>query len=303
VSAAAPVAAAPAVPSLPGVRDVRYADAGGVDVAWVALGAGPPDVLLLNPGLISIDGLADEAHLAAGVAHLAERARVVAFDRRGTGLSGRAGDPPGLDEWTAAAAAVLDAAGSAAAVVFANSDTGLLAIALAAAYPDRVLGLVIVHGYARFVRAPDYPYGYDGGTASAMSDEALATGDAPGRFDPLALIAPSVAGDPGFRRWWDALGRRAASPSAAAALHRLIHAADVRDRLAAVAAPVLLVRRRSCAGHDVGHARHLADHLADARLVELAGADELWFTGDVDPLLAEVDRFVARLGAAPMKEI
>jgi pimeloyl-ACP methyl ester carboxylesterase len=241
---------------------------------------------------------------------------VIAFDRRGIGLS----DPlaaPGpsvldtgvddrravldaagvLDSWVADAGAVLDAAGAGPAVVLANADTGLVALALAAAGPDRVRALVLVHAYARYVRAADYPWGVDPETAAAISADVLSTAPAVERFDPLSHIAPSVASDPAFRRWWDAAGRRAASPATAAMLHGVIRETDVRSRLDAVRAPTLVLHRRSCASCDIGHARHLTDRLAAARLVVLPGADDLWFVGDADALLDEVDAFLDGLGA------
>ena len=119
-----------------------------------------------------------------------------------------------------------------------------------------------------------------------------------GAFDPLAHIAPSVAGDDGFRHWWEGMGRRAASPATAAAIHEVVHAADVRDVVGRVAVPTLVLHRRSCASCDIGHARWLAAHLPDARLAVVPGADELWFTGDTGPLLAALDAFEATLPAA-----
>jgi DNA-binding SARP family transcriptional activator/pimeloyl-ACP methyl ester carboxylesterase len=275
---------------VPSLRDVRYARTDGVDVAHVTAGAGPPDLLLVNPGLVSIDGLVDEPRLLAAIGRLTSRARVLTFDRRGTGLSGRTGiATPTIDDWVNDAVAVLDAAAVGSAFVMGCSDSCLVALALAAAHAARVRGVVLVHGYARYVRGDGYLYGVDPATASAISDEVLAPEAPPGRFDPLSHIAPSVAADADFRRWWDALGRRAASPTAAAALHDVIRTADARHLLGAVAAPVLLLHRRSCASHS----RHLAAHLPNARLVVLPGSDELWFTGDTGPLLDEVERFVA----------
>ena len=58
----------------------------------------------------------------------------------------------------------------------------------------------------------------------------------------------------------------------------------------------LVVHRRSCAGCDVGHARYLVEHLPDSRLALLAGADELWFTGDAGAVLDQVESFLAALG-------
>jgi pimeloyl-ACP methyl ester carboxylesterase len=194
--------------------------------------------------------------------------------------------------------AVLDATGTRGTrpVVLAGSDTGMVALALAAAHPGRLAGVVLVHGYARYVRAPDYPYGVDAETAAASSSDALEPEPAPGAFDPLAHIAPSLARDAGFRRWWEATGRRAASPATAAALHDAIYRFDVRPLLPAVGVPALVVHRRSCASCDVGHARYLVDHLPRARLALLPGADELWFAGPREPFLAELTAFLDAVG-------
>jgi hypothetical protein len=98
------------------------------------------------------------------------------------------------------------------------------------------------------------------------------------------------------------MGRRAASPADAAALHDAILHADIRHLLHRADVPVLVLHRRSCASCDVGHARFLVDRLPDARLALLPGSDELWFTGDTDPLFAAIDDFLARLGPDPRRE-
>jgi len=277
---------------------VRYARSGPLDIAYLAFGAGPPDVLVLDPGAISIDAIADQPLLTGPLDRLAARARVLTLDRRGLGLSDRPADPSGdggaatatVDEWVDDVVAVLDDAGADRVVVLAASDTGLVALALAARRPDRVAHLVLVHGYARYVRADDYPFGVDAATARSITEDARATGPGgPDRFDPLSHVAPSVARDPDVRRWWDGAGRRAASPAAAAALQRAVLAADVRPLLPRVTVPVTLIHRRACTSCDVGHARYLADHLARAQLVTVPGADELWFAGDVEPIVARVE--------------
>ena len=279
---------------------VRYARSGGLDVAYLAFGAGPPDLLVLLPGAISIDAVADQPRLTGPLDRLAGRSRVLTLDRRGLGLSDRppASEDPArggartatVDDWVDDVVAVLDEAGADRVTVLAASDTGLVALALAARRPDRVAHLVLVHAYARYVRAGDYPYGVDRATAITITEEARATdAGAADRFDPLSHIAPSVAGDLDLRRWWDGAGRRAASPAAAAALQAAVLAADVRDVLPQVSAPVTLVHRRACTSCDVGHARYLADHLAHAQLVTVPGTDELWFTGDVEPIVSRVE--------------
>jgi hypothetical protein len=132
-----------------------------------------------------------------------------------------------------------------------------------------------------------------------MSEDVHSLDDGAARFDPLSHIAPSVAADAGFRAWWDTLGRRAASPAAANALHRAIFESDVRPVLSRVAVPTLLVHRRSCASYDVGHLRFLASHLPDAEVASLPGADELWFVGDAAGIVDAVRRFAERVAVRP----
>src|SRR6476659_8727852 len=103
----------------------------------------------------------DVLPLASFRERLASFARLIMFDKRGAGLS----DPvptmtlPTLETWMDDASAVLDAAGSQRAVVVANLGGGLLATTFAAAPPERVASLVLVDCSARFLEAPDYPFG------------------------------------------------------------------------------------------------------------------------------------------------
>jgi class 3 adenylate cyclase len=111
-------------------------------------------------------------------------------------------------------------------------------------------------------------------------------------FDALKIVAPSVAGDNAFRTWWDLAGNRAASPSMARAHTKLLAEADVRDTLARITAPTLILHRDSSRFVPVGHGRYLAEHIAGSRYVELPGADALYWVGDTAPLLDEIEEFI-----------
>src|SRR5262249_31731732 len=72
---------------------------------------------------------------------------------------------------------------------------------------------------------------------------------------------------------------------------------DVRSVLDTVRVPTLIVHREGDPQVTVENGRYLAEHIADARLVELPGADHLpWI--DADDVLAPVEAFVAELAAA-----
>jgi pimeloyl-ACP methyl ester carboxylesterase len=125
--------------------DISYARDGDVHTAYRTFGAGPVDVLLVNPGFIPIDAFLDEPHLAGSIGKLAEGRRVIAFDRRGIGLSDRdIGRPISVDDWVDDALAVLDACGARQPHVFANADGCLVALVLGARHPDRISSLTLV---------------------------------------------------------------------------------------------------------------------------------------------------------------
>ena len=73
--------------------------------------------------------------------------------------------------------------------------------------------------------------------------------------------APSVAGDPDFRLWWERAGRRGASPATAAALWRVRYGADVRALLDTLTAPTLVLHRRDNHLIPVAYGAYLAQTL------------------------------------------
>jgi pimeloyl-ACP methyl ester carboxylesterase/DNA-binding SARP family transcriptional activator len=274
----------------------HYGDSDGVHVAWGAYGTGPVDVLLLNPTFVPIDAYLEETHLAEGIARLAHGRRVIAFDRRGLGLSDPVTpeSPPTVGLWTQDAIAVLDAAKAARVHVLANADTGMIAMRLAATHPERIASVTAVNPYARASVTDDYPYGEPPSVDAVL--RAIRTPDVRPPVDVLTWIAPSVATDARFRTWWDAVGRRAASPRTAGLVHQAIVDGDVRELLPLITAPVLLLSRLDCPSHDPGHARYLAAHLPRARLVEHPDPNGVWFLGDVSWTLERFAAFVEAAG-------
>ena len=187
---------------------------------------------------------------------------------------------------------VLDACRAAPVHVLANGDTSLIALRLAATHPDRVATLTLVNGYARPTSSADYPHGDPPSIGEVLRE--IRTPGARPAVDVLSWIAPSVAGDARFRRWWDGIGRRGASPRTAELFHQMLLAADERDALASVSHPVLILSRLGCASYDPGHGRYLLEHLPDARLATRACPDGPWSLGDVDWVLEQFAAFIGR---------
>ena len=265
-----------------------------MDIAYQVFGDGPVDLLVLSGPSIPIDSVDAEPSMYRFHRRLASFSRVIRFDPRGLGLSSRVPSAGmiGPEFWAEDAIAVMDAAGSEQATIFAPSFTAMTGLVLAANHPQRVRSLVIVNGAARMVWAPDYPVGVDLGLADPFMTVGLEPDAVEKGFDALEIVAPTVSRDEAFRTWWDLAGNRAASPTMARAVTKMVAEADVRDTLANIVVPTLIVHRDQAIFVAVGHGRYLAEHIAGSRYVELPGRDSLYWTGDAAPVLDEIEEFI-----------
>jgi len=280
------------------VPETQYARLGDLHLAYQVLGAGPPDVLLLDQWFSHQDAQWEVPPLADFRERLATFSRLILFDKRGSGLS----DPiptsalPGIDAYVSDIPAVLDAVGSERPVVIANLGGGILATTFAAHHPDRLSMLVLVDCFARFTAAPDFPVGWP----PERVDQTLAEAEQTmGRGLMIDLFAPSVAGDERVRRAWSRYERQAASPGNTIATVRLIYGSDVRALLPQIRVPTLVIHRAEAREFPVAHGRYLAAQIPGSTYVELPGADNLIWAGDQDAILAEIQAFVTGVRPAP----
>jgi class 3 adenylate cyclase len=288
------------MPELP-TGTVRYAKSGDADIAFRVLGVDSPDLLMFSSAVLPIDAMYEEPSLARFNNRLASFSRLIQFDTRGVGMSESfvPSSPPTLEQWVHDSVAVMDAAGSERAAVLGPRDASLQAVLLATTYPDRVSSLIIVNGTARVSRADDYPIGVpqrvlDRFLQVNMEPDAVEQG-----LDLLALAAPSVAGNDVFRAWWNRAGNRGASPARARAIQAVYLQADVRPVLPLVRVPTLILHRRDNAMYRAAHGRYLAEHIPGAKYFELPGADDLYWVGDTDPMLDEIEEFLTGVRPGP----
>jgi pimeloyl-ACP methyl ester carboxylesterase len=280
---------------------IRYTTCGDIDLAYQVFGDGPHDLLMFPGNSIPIDCIDAEPAMARFQRRLASFCRVIRFDPRGIGLSSHlpASSAIGPQYWAEDALAVLDAIGCDQVSVFAPSFSSLTGLVLAGDHPDRVHSVILVNGSARVLWAPDYPPGVPSDLAAPFMGVAMEPDAVDQGFDALAIIAPSVAGDDAFRAWWDHSGHRAATPTVARAVASVITQSDVRDRLPRITMPTLIMHRVDNLFVNIAHGRYLAEHMPGARFVELAGSDTLYWVGDTEPMLDEIEEFLtgARVAA------
>jgi pimeloyl-ACP methyl ester carboxylesterase/predicted glycosyltransferase len=120
-----------------------YVERDGVKVGYEVFGDGPVTVLLMPTWQII-----HSRFWKAQVPFLARHYRVITFDPRGNGRSGRPSDSSGYaeHEFVADALTILDATGTESAVVVALCHGSRWAVELAACHPARVRGLVSIGG-------------------------------------------------------------------------------------------------------------------------------------------------------------
>ena len=169
----------------------------GVDLYYEERGSGAPIVCIHGAGSTALAW-------SNAVETLAELGRVIAYDRRGCGRSGRPEpyERTSIAEQADDTAALLDALAAMPAVVVGRSYGGTMAIDLALRYPDRVRALVLLE--------PDAPRELAPGAVEWM--EALcdrlrevAAGDG---VDAVAeALIGAVAGEDAWRSFPDEIRR------------------------------------------------------------------------------------------------
>ncbi len=278
----------------------RYAKSGGVNIAYQVVGDGSLDLVFVPGWMSHLEMAWEDARTARLYRRLASFSRLILFDKRGTGMSDRVHDHelPTLDQRMDDVRAVLDAAGSERAALLGYSEGGPMSIRFAAAYPERTAALVLLGTFAHWVRDDDTPWAP---TREEHEEVARLYERRWGEPTGISAFAPSVAHDEEFRRRWATFNRMAASPAAAVTLLRMNCDIDVRDDLRTVQVPTLVLHRRGDRAVNIESARYLARRIRGARLVELEGDDHLWWVGDSDSIVDEVEEFLTgvRHGAEP----
>jgi class 3 adenylate cyclase len=276
-----------------------YARSEDLHIAYQVVGAGPRDLVLVPPFVSHIEHYWEDPLVSRFLTRLASFSRLILFDKRGTGLSDRVPPDrlPTLEQRMDDVRAVLDAAGSQRAALFGPSEGGPMSALFAATYPQRTSALILYGTFASTIRDAAYPWGMD---PKERDKVVQAISDRWGQGTYVELLAPSLAGDERFRKWWARLERLGASPGAAMALRRMNGQIDIRQTLSAIRVPTLVLHRSGDLDTSIEEGRYLAAHIPGARFLDLPGADHLPWVGDQDTLLDEVQEFLT--GTRPAAE-
>jgi class 3 adenylate cyclase/esterase/lipase len=267
----------------------RYAKSGDLHIAYAVQGDGPIDLVWIPPWISQVEYLWAEPSLERVMARLTQFARVITFDRRGSGLSDPLFGAPTLEDQMDDVLAVLDAAGSESAVICGTLEGGPMAALFAATFPERTDALVMYATFARATWAPGYEFAWP----AEIRDQHMEAGIKQwGQGWVTAGVAPSKVQDPGFMEWAGRLERLAASPATIRRIFDLIGEFDVRDVLPSIRVPTLVMHRRDDSFIKVDHSRYIASKIPGARYVELEGEDNMFSLGDAEAVLGEIEEFL-----------
>jgi pimeloyl-ACP methyl ester carboxylesterase/class 3 adenylate cyclase len=281
-----------------GQPQTRYARSGSVSLAYQVASDGPRDLVFVPGWVSNLETAWDQPLLARFLRRLASFNRLITFDKRGTGMSDRVAERelPTLEQRMDDVRAVMDAAGSDRAALFGLSEGASMAILFAATYPERTTALITFGAFACRIWNPEYPWAPTPEERQGFFD--FIQRDWGGDMD-ITTLAPSMAGDEGFKRWLSTYCRLSASPGAALALARMNTEIDIRDVLSAIRVPTLILHRSGDLDSSIEEGRYIAARIPGAKFVELPGKDHLPYVGDQDGVVDEVEEFLTGIRPAP----
>jgi class 3 adenylate cyclase len=282
--------------------EVSYARSGDVAIAYQILGSGPPDLVFVRGTTGDLLSTWEQPLLVRHVEGLAESARVLMLDKRGTGLSDRVREVQSIETTMDDVRAVMDAAASERAVLWTGSTSTGIGVLFAATYPERCAGLIIFDPQVKGTRSADYPWAP---TVEEWRQELAAVRAGWGKRGYLENLArqraPEVADDDDFRDWFVWHMRRSLSPGAALTASRAAMELDVQDILPAVRVPTLVVPHPARPGP--GH--YTAERIQGAELAELPPFRGIytWVDDEAhEAAMALTARFVAQLSGRARPE-
>ncbi|SHG75278.1 alpha/beta fold hydrolase [Winogradskyella jejuensis] len=279
---------------------IQYTKSGNISIAYQVFGNGNIDLVYIPGWISNIDWMWSCPELVHFFHELGKVARVILFDKRGTGLSDRVVELSTLEERMEDIKAVMDAVNSSEAVLFGHSEGGSVSALFSATYPNRVLALMAFGIFAKRRFSEDYPWAPTDDERQKVYDM-IENNWGSGKLYLQSLV-PSKANDPIFMDWLANYFRSGASPSAAIKLTKMNTEVNIIDVLKHIKVPTLLMQRTNDIDVKIEEGRFVAERLKDAKFVEFSGSDHLFWAGNTDEVLNEMKNFIDEISPQKPQE-
>ncbi|MEQ8714307.1 MAG: alpha/beta fold hydrolase [Cyclobacteriaceae bacterium] len=268
----------------------QYTKSGSINIAYQVFGSGSMDFVYIPGWISNIDLMWTCPELVHFLLELGKTARVILFDKRGTGLSDRIVEFSTLEERMDDIRAVMDAVGSQRAVLFGHSEGGSVSALFAATYPERTISLITFGIFAKRRYTPEYPWAPTDKERQVLYDmieRSWGSGDM-----NLESLAPSKADDKVFMEWLASYFRSGASPSAALVLTKMNTQVDIIDILSSIKVPTLIMQRTHDIDVKIEEGKFIAERIRNSKFVEFEGRDHLFWAGNSEVVLLEIKEFL-----------
>jgi class 3 adenylate cyclase len=275
------------------IPDIQYTRSGDIAIAYQTFGDGPRNLVFVPmfSNLVFPWSNSDWRELYE---RFASFARLIMFDKRGTGLSDRPRELGSLETRMDDIRAVLDAVGAERATLVGLGEGGQTCALFAATYPERTEALVLAGTPARVVRSEDYPYGP---SEEEWRTQLRAIREQWGTRQYFETQAREInpAADQEFVDWFVTCQRFCASPGAALIFFRVYGETDLREMLPTIRVPTLVLYRGSMRDQMLD----LAGRIRDAHALEV---DETSFATAFRDISREVEAFLSGVHAEPVPD-
>lgn len=262
----------------------QYARSGETNIAYHVVGDGPIDLTIVPGSISHLEVIYELPNIIANVQRFARFGRVIAFDKRGQGLSDRVPGVPSLEERMDDVRAVLDAVGSRKTVLLGFSEGCPMSLLFSATHPDRVSHLVLVGG---FMRAG---FSVPASQFEATTDKVVAD------WGSGQMMRRVVGMTNSGTEQLTALGkfeRMSCSPGAFKAIMVMNRLIDVGPILQNVRVPTLILHSRADAVVPVAEGRKLAAAISGAKYIEYEEFPHgVFFAANCEQVISDIEEFI-----------
>ena len=267
----------------PSIQYVTTSD--GFSIAYSVQGQGEPWVLV-PPGFHHLRVVMDEAPMREWIDGLAQRYLLVRYDSRGQGLSTRGlREDHAIIDHLKDLQAVLDRLDLPPVVLHGIGSSAHMAVRFAAAFPQKVRALVLVHCS---VTSEPWPRAIMDLVAKADWEAFLTTMTNPGRTPQEGRASRErlrqMVAQPDFIRKFLAY-----------------QDSNIRDALMDLSMPALVLRLRDIERPSLQQYAELTSLIPNGRLAEIHGTAGPWFWGEFDSAVPVIEDFLSSL--PPVAEV